>query len=79
MADKGLNLYYESAAKRAHLSPQEEECITSSEGDRGKIYTPGTISNSQRTATKINKIGAVCQFNNFSGTSDSVKHLKTFK
>ena len=46
MVDKGLNLFYECATERGHLCPQEEECNPSSRGD-GKMYTPGTIGNSQ--------------------------------
>ena len=46
VVDKGLNLFYECATERGHLCPQEEECNPSSRGD-GKMYTPGTIGNSQ--------------------------------
>ena len=49
MADKALNVFGVCAAKCLHLPPQEEECITSSLGDRRTIYTPGTIASSQRT------------------------------
>ena len=54
MADKGLNLFDECAAdeyirhikrKSASLLPE----VT------GTVYTPGTIANSQRTPTEINK------------------------
>ena len=43
-----------------YLCPQEEECTSSSRG-HSKIYTPGTIANSQtdRAPTEINEIGAV--------------------
>ena len=45
-----------------YLCPQEEECTSSSRG-HSKIYTPGTIANSQtdRVPTKINKNGAVAK------------------
>ena len=59
MADKGLNLSDECAAECVHLCPQEEEC-TSSWVD-GKMYTPGTIANPQRTLTKINRHDAVAK------------------
>ena len=38
------------------------------------MYPHGTIANSQKTPTKIN-----CQNKNFSGTSDTIRHLKTFR
>ena len=46
------------------------------------MYTPGTIANSQtqRVPTKINKNGAVAKvYKNFSGTRDTIRHLKTFR
>ena len=48
-----LNLYI-------YLCPQEEECNSSS-WRHSKIYTPGTIADSQtdRAPTEINKNGAV--------------------
>ena len=60
MADKGLSLFDEYAAKCAHLSPQDEECTSSSWGN-SKTYTPGTIANSQRTPIEINKNGAIAK------------------
>ena len=45
MTDKGLNLFDEYAARCVHLSPQEEECTSSSWGD-SKIYTSSSIANS---------------------------------
>ena len=41
-----------------HLCPLEEEGSSSSWED-SKMYTSGTITNSQRTPTKINKNGAI--------------------
>ena len=59
MGDKGLNIFDKCADKCLHLlCPQEEECISSSRGD-SKMYTPGTIANSKRMPTKINKNGAI--------------------
>ena len=46
LADKGLNLFDECAADFVLLCPQEKECTSSSWGD-SKMYTPGTIANSQ--------------------------------
>ena len=62
MTDKGLNLFNDCAAECVYLCPQEEECTSSSRG-HSKIYTPGTIANSQtdRAPTEINKKGAVAK------------------
>ena len=60
MADKYLNLFDACAAKCVHLPLQEEKCITSSWGDRGTMYTPGTIANSKRTS-EINKNQAIAK------------------
>ena len=82
MADKGLNLSDDFAAECVHLCPQEEGCTSSSWG-HSKMYTPGTIANSDtdRTPIKINKNGAqcCCQSKNFSGIRDTIRHLKTFR
>ena len=54
----------------------------SSSWGHSKMYTPGTIANSQteRVPTKINKNGAVVKvYKNFSGTKDALRHLKTFR
>ena len=48
MADKVLNLFDECAAECVDLCPKKEE-RTSSSCEDGKIWTPGTIANSQRT------------------------------
>ena len=51
-------------------------------GGHSKIYTPGTIANSQaqQVPTKINKNGSVAKvYKNFSGTRDTIRHLKTFR
>ena len=56
MTDKGLNLFDDCAAECVYLCPQEEECTSFSWG-HSKIYTPGTIANSQtdRALTEISK------------------------
>ena len=51
MVDKGLNLFDEWATEFVNLCPREEE-YTSSCGN-SKMYTPGTIANSQRLSTNI--------------------------
>ena len=58
--DKGLNVFDDYAAECVYLFPQEEEC-TSSYWGHSKIYTLGTMANSQtdRTPTEIDKNGAV--------------------
>ena len=55
----GLNLYYDFAAECVYLCRQEEEC-TSSYSRRSKIYSSGTIANSQtdRAPIEININGA---------------------
>ena len=48
-----------------------------------KMYTSGTIANSQtqRVSTKIKKMVLLSKYiyKNFSGTRDTIKHLKTFR
>ena len=45
------------------------------------MYTPGTTANSQTEVvlTKINKNAAAKVYKNFSGTRDTIRHLKTFR
>ena len=45
------------------------------------MYTPGTTVNSQTEVvlTKINKNAAAKVYKNFSGTRDTIRHLKTFR
>ena len=46
------------------------------------MYTPGTTANSQtqRVPTKINKNDAAVKlYQNFSGTRDTIRYLKTFR
>ena len=44
------------------------------------MYTPDTTANSQTEVvlTKINKNAAAKVYKNFSGTTDTIRHLKTF-
>ena len=58
MADKGSNHFNECETECVHLYPQEEEC-TSCSWEESKMYTPGTIRNSQRTRSKINENGVI--------------------
>ena len=60
MTDKGLNLFDDCATECVYLCPQEEDCTSSSRGC-SKIYTSGTLANSQtdRAPTKINKNVAI--------------------
>ena len=60
MVDIGLKRFYECAAECVRMCTKREECTSSSLGD-SKIYTPGTIANSQRTPTKINKNVAIAK------------------
>ena len=51
-------------------------------GGHSKMYTPGTITNSQtqKLPTKIKKNGAVAKvYKNISRTRDTIRHLKTFR
>ena len=45
------------------------------------MYTPDTTANSQTEVvlTKINKNAAAKVYKNFSGTRDTIRHLKTFR
>ena len=60
MTDKGFNLFDECAARCVHLLHQEEEC-TSSYREDSKLYTSGSIENSQRILTEINENGAIAK------------------
>ena len=72
MTDKGFNLFDECAARCIHLFPQEEKCTSSSWGD-SKMYTSGSIKNSQRMLTEINKSDAIAKIKIWV-ESDTVKH-----
>ena len=54
MTDTVFNLFYECAARRVHLFPQEEG------GDR-KMYTSDSIGNSQRILTELNESVAIAK------------------
>ena len=58
--------------------PLGEQCI-SSYWENNKMYISSTIANSQKMCTFWNE-QRLCywQSNNFSGASDTVRHLKTF-
>ena len=58
IAEKSLNLFDDCAARCVYLFLQEEERTSSSYGD-SKMYTTGTIGNSQVIPTEINKNGAI--------------------
>ena len=79
MEDKDLNLFDKCAAECVCLFPQEEKCSSFSWGD-SEMYTAGTIANLQMwMLTKAKKNVGGCQSKNFSGTRDTVRHLKTFR
>ena len=74
MTDKGFKLFDDCAARCLHLSPQEEECTSSSWGDSNR-YTSGSIAYLQRMLTEINKSSAIAKIGTWV-ESNTVKHLK---
>ena len=78
MAEKDPNIFDECVAECVHMCPQKEECTSSSWGD-SKMCTPGTIENLQRMPNKKKQKRCCSQSKNFSGTSDTISHLKTFR
>ena len=73
MTDKGFNRFDECAARCAHLRPQEETSF--SWGD-SKMYTSGSIANSQRMLTiEINESGVIAIIRVWV-ENDTVKHQK---
>ena len=50
----------EYAVDCVYLCPQEEYC-TSSSWEDNKMYISGTIANSQRTPTKVDKNGTIAK------------------
>ena len=72
MTDRGFNLFDECAARCVHLRPKEEEYTSSSWGD-SKMYTSGSIENSQRMLTEINESGVITKIS-ISVESDTGKH-----
>ena len=67
-----FNLLDECAARFVHPFPQEEECTSSSWGD-SRMYTCGSIANSQRTLTEISKSGTIAKIKVWV-ESGTVKH-----
>ena len=74
MTDKGFNLFQKCATICAHLFPQEEECTSSSWGD-SKMYTSGSIANSQRMLDVVNESDAIAKIRIWV-EKDTVKHYK---
>ena len=72
MTDKRVNLFDECIARCVHLFPEEEECTSSSRGE-SKMYTSGSIENSQRMLTEINESGTIAKIVIWVD-SDTVKH-----
>ena len=54
MAGKWFTVFDECAPRYVYLSPQEEQCASSSWGD-SKIYTFGSIASLQRMPTEIKR------------------------
>ena len=78
MEDKGFtNLFDECAFRCVYLFHKEEEHTSSSWGN-SKMYTSGSIVNSQRMLNEINENGAIVKIRIWVG-SDTVKHLKEFR
>ena len=74
MTDKGGKLFDKCAVICVHLFPQAEEC-TSSSWEVSKIYTTGSITNSQRMLTERNKSGIITKISIWAET-DTVKHWR---
>ena len=72
MTDKGFNLFDECTAICVHLSPQEQEC-TSSLWEDSKMYTAGSLANSQRMLSQINEFAAITKIRIWV-ESDNVEH-----
>ena len=61
MIDKSIfQSFDECVARCVHISPQEENCTSSSWGDR-KIYTSGSRVNLQKETTEIDKTGDIAK------------------
>ena len=74
MTGKRFSHFDECAARYLRLFPQEEECTSSSWGD-SKMYTSGSIANSQRILTEINESGIITKVSVWV-ESDTVKHWR---
>ena len=74
MTGKVLNLFAESVAECVHVPPQEKQCSSSCWGRTVKCTHHGKFTGD----TNWNKQKwCYCQSKNFSGTSDTVRYLKT--
>ena len=71
MTNKRFNLFDECAARWVHLFPQER-MHPYSWGD-SKMYKSGSIANSHRILTEINKSGAIAKIEIWVKI-DTVKH-----
>ena len=72
MTEKRVNLFDECSARWVHLFHQKKECTSSSRGG-SKMYTSGSIANSQRMLTEINKSDTIAKIE-VCVESDTVKH-----
>ena len=72
MTDKRFNLFDGCAAKRVHGFLQEKECTSSSWEDT-KMYTTGSIENSQKMLTEINDRDPIAKIRTWV-ESDTFKH-----
>ena len=75
ISDEGLNFF--DVLLNANICSFSKGSVPLLPDGANKMYTPGTIANLQRSFTKINKNGAIVKSKNFSGTSDTIRHLKT--
>ena len=72
MTDKGFNLFDGCVARCVYLFPHEKLGTSSSWGD-SKMYTSGSIANSQKMLTEINDSDAIVK-KRIWVESDTVKH-----
>ena len=77
MTDKGFNIFDECASRCVYISPQEEECNSSSWGD-SYMYTFDSMARPQSMLTENNESGAIAK-NWILVESDTVKCLKAFR
>ena len=75
ISDEGLNFF--EVLLNANICSFSKGSVPLLPDGANKMYTPGTIANLQRSFTKINKNGAIVKSKNFSGTSETIRHLKT--
>ena len=72
MTHKVFDLFDECAARCVDLFLKKEECTSSFWGD-SKMYTSGSMTNSQTMLTEINESGALAKIRIWMEI-DSVKH-----